>query len=90
MYKANVINYKALIQETKYISDKKYYYYHMKTYININIPWELRVYSVVDYTGDNYTRKSVTGYIVIINGSVIAWNSKIQKTVTLSVTKAEY
>ena len=35
-------------------------------------------------------RKSVTGYIVIFNGSVIAWRSRSQKTVTLSVTEAYY
>ena len=34
--------------------------------------------------------KSVTGYIAIINGEVIAWYSRIQKKVTLSVTEAEY
>ena len=60
----------------------------MKLDGNINGPWELRVYSDADYTGDNNTWKSVTGYIVLTNRSVIAWRSQIQKTVTLSVTEA--
>ena len=58
----------------------------MKPDGNINGPWELRVYSDVDYTGDNESRKSVIGYIFLINGAVIAWHSRSQKTVTLSVT----
>ena len=43
----------------------------MKPALNINVSWVLRGYSDVDYAGDNDTRKSVTGYIVIINGVVI-------------------
>ena len=32
----------------------------------------------------------MTGSIVLINGSVIAWSLQIQKTVTLSVIESEY
>ena len=46
----------------------------MKPDANINRLWELRDYSDVDYTGDNDTRKSVTGYIIIINVVVINWH----------------
>ena len=35
-------------------------------------------------------KKSVTGYIFLINGVVIACSLQIQKTVPLSVTEAEY
>ena len=45
----------------------------MKPDGNINGPWEIRGYSDADYAGDNDTKKSVTGYIVLINGSVTAW-----------------
>ena len=62
----------------------------MKTDENINGPRELRGYSDVEYTGDNNTRKIVTGYIIIINGAVIAWSQLSQKIVTLSVAEAEY
>ena len=44
----------------------------------------------MDYTGDNSTQKSVTGYIVLRNIVAIAWRSQSQKTVTLYVTEAEY
>ena len=51
----------------------------MKPDANINRLWELRDYSDVDYTGDNDTRKSVTVYIYLINGTVIAWRLRSQK-----------
>ena len=70
--------------------DTKDYFYLMKSYGNTNIPWELRGYSDADYAKDNDTQKSVTGYIVLNNGAVITFHSQIQKTVTLSVTEAEY
>ena len=62
----------------------------MKPDVNINEPWELRGYSDVGYAEDNNTRKSVTGYIVLINGAVIVWHLRNQKTVILSVIETEY
>ena len=50
----------------------------------------MRRYSDADYLGDNDTHESVTGYIIIINIVVIDWFPSSQKTVTLSVTGAEY
>ena len=38
--------------------------------------WELCSYSDMDCTGDNHTRKIVTGYIVIIKILVIEWHPK--------------
>ena len=46
----------------------------MKPDGNINVPWEILSYSDADYAGDNDTRENVTGYIVLINRSVIAWS----------------
>ena len=62
----------------------------MKPDGNINGPWELHGFSDADYTGDNDNRKIVTGYIVLINGAVINWRSRSQKTVTLSGIDSEY
>jgi hypothetical protein len=36
------------------------------------------------------TRRSVTGYVIFMDGSPISWRSKGQKNVTLSTTEAEY
>ena len=43
-----------------------------------------------DNSGDLDTRKSVTGYLVFINGSLVAWRSRGQKTVSLSSCESEY
>jgi hypothetical protein len=43
-----------------------------------------------DYAGDKDTRKSVTGYVIYLEGCMIDWKSKSQKSVTLSSTEAEY
>ena len=62
----------------------------MKPDGSINGTWELPRYSDAYYAVDNGSWKSVTGYIFLINRAVIDWRSRIQKTVTLSVTEAEY
>jgi hypothetical protein len=51
---------------------------------------KLEVYSDSDYAVDKETRKSVTGYVIFMDGSPISWRSKGQKNVTLSTTEAEY
>ena len=53
-------------------------------------PWEMCCSIEEYYTGDNNTRKSVTGYDVLINGVFVAWPSRNHKTVTLSITEDEY
>jgi hypothetical protein len=46
-------------------------------------------YSDADFANDHKTRKSVSGWIVKINGDVISWSSKSQSTVALSTCEAE-
>ena len=62
----------------------------MKSDGNLNGSWKLCGYSNVDYTGDNDSCKSVTGYIFLMNVFAIALKYKINKTVILFVTEAEY
>ena len=47
-------------------------------------------YSDSDYAGDVPTRRSTGGYIIMFCGGPISWSSKIQSTVALSTTEAEY
>jgi len=47
-------------------------------------------YTDADWGGDISTRRSTTGYIFLFRGTLIAWNSKLQKTVALSSCEAEY
>ena len=47
-------------------------------------------YTDADYAGDLDTRRSTTGYVFIMNGGAISWQSKRQPTVAVSTTEAEY
>ena len=39
MDEANISHYKALLRETKYVIDNKYYFCQMKPEVNLNGPW---------------------------------------------------
>jgi len=52
--------------------------------------WELTAYSDSDFAGDKDERKSITGYVIFLSGSVVSWKSKAQPCVALSSTEAEY
>ena len=43
-----------------------------------------------DFGGDKDTRISITGYILYVLGVPVSWKSKSQRSVTLSLSEAEY
>jgi hypothetical protein len=43
-----------------------------------------------DYAGDLDTRRSLIGYVFTIGGCVVSWKARLQATVALSTTEAEY
>ncbi|XP_047320751.1 secreted RxLR effector protein 161-like [Impatiens glandulifera] len=47
-------------------------------------------YSDSDYAGDVDSRRSMTGYVFTLGGSVVSWKTTLQPTVTLSTIEAEY
>jgi hypothetical protein len=47
-------------------------------------------YSDSDWAGDIDTRRSTTAYVFMIAGGAVSWTSKLQATVALSSTEAEY
>ena len=59
----------------------------MKPERNLNRTRKLQSYSHSDYTGDEDTHQSVTGYVTQANGLVVAWSLIIEKNLTKLVTE---
>jgi hypothetical protein len=53
-------------------------------------PTHLSGFSDADWAGDINTRRSKTGYVIMLNNGAIAWRSQLQATVALSTMEAEY
>ena len=53
-------------------------------------PLKLQGYSDANWAGDMDTRRSTTGYVVMLNNGAIAWKSRRQPTVALSTMESEY
>ena len=49
----------------------------------------IEVFADVDYTGDDDTRRSTTGFVYFVRGSLVLWKSRRQPSVTLSTTEDE-
>ena len=52
--------------------------------------WNIAGFCDSDYAGDIDTRCSTTGYVITGGGGPLMWKSKLQPSVSLSVSEAEY
>ena len=52
-------------------------------------PIEVQAYADADWANDKTDRKSVSGWVVKVNGNVVSWASKKQRTVAQSTCEAE-
>ncbi len=53
-------------------------------------PYDLIGFADSNFAEDREDRKSIMDYCFFINGAVVSWCSKKQKTVSISTTEAEY
>jgi hypothetical protein len=51
---------------------------------------ELFAFSDSDWANDREDRKSISGYVLILNGAAIAWATRKQRSTALSTAEAEY
>ncbi|GJR36594.1 ribonuclease H-like domain-containing protein [Tanacetum coccineum] len=59
-------------------------------HISKNISTYLEVFVNADWAKCVVTKKSVTGFCIFLNGSLVSWKSKKQKTLSKSSVEAEY
>ena len=79
-----------MLRIIKYVLDTKDLGLTMEPTSHQDGPWELICFSDSDYAGDADTRRSVSGYILYVQGVLIIWRLKAQRSVTLSLTEAEW
>lgn len=68
---------------------------YLKGSIQLGLSYEaahspIRAYVDADWGNCTEDRRSFTGYVFMLNGSPVSWDTKKQRTVALSTTEAEY
>ena len=81
---------KSLLRVIKFAIDTKNKVLLYKINDTRENDWKLKAYSDSDWAGDADDRRSITGFCIFLNGCLISWKSRGQKTVTLSSSEAEY
>ena len=92
MDKATVAAYKEMKRVLQFVFQTKDYGLILEptNFNSDDIVWDMKVFTDSDWAGDKECRRSVTGFIIYFMGAPIFWKSRLQKTVALSSTEAEY
>ena len=85
---ATEFQYKQLIRVIKFVEQTRDDGIKIKP--NEDNKWKLTAYADSDWAGDMGDRKSISGWILFMNGAPILWGSKKQGSVAISSTEAEY
>jgi hypothetical protein len=88
MDKATIGHMKALLRCIRYVllTEERKLHYRLTDRNDITVT----AISDSDYAGDPESRKSISGFIVYVNGCPIAWRSRQQKPTSLSSCESEY
>ena len=79
-------HWQAVMHTLRYLSKD----YTKGIYLNASTDLTLEAYCDSDWASCPNTRRSVSGYFILLGGSPILWKSKKQATVSLSSAEAEY
>ena len=81
---------KELKRVLKFVIDTKDYGLKLEPKMGEKLTeWELLLYTDSDWAGDKDTRKSVTGYGLMLMDCPVVWKSRQQDTIALSSSEAE-
>jgi ribonuclease HI len=67
-----------------------YLRYTQKLGLHLGSSEGMKAFCDSDFASDVNSRRSHTGYVFMVNGGAISWQSKCQPTVAASTTEAEY
>lgn len=79
----------------EHLNAAKHIIRYLKMTLNLTLTYfqsgeRLRAFADADWAGSCDDRKSFTGYVFVLGGAAINWESRKQKSVALSSTEAEY
>jgi hypothetical protein len=87
---ATYANQKALYRTIKYVIDSRFRALMLRPVNCKGTWWEIEAYSDSDWASAEKGRKSVTGFAIYVNKTLVRWKSKQQEVIAKSSTEAEY
>ncbi|MBW0569019.1 hypothetical protein O181_108734, partial [Austropuccinia psidii MF-1] len=83
---SGILHWKAFLHVLKYLKGTN----NVGLMYERNVRKSLVAYSDADWGNCRITRRSTTGYLVLLNNNLIIWKTRKQPTVSLSSAEAEY